>query len=137
MSFTDNLKKSLGFEEGEYGSGYTFDEGYNGEPDPFFEGILIPYKFPETKAFMEIILIKPKSVDDMDYIFDQVVEENNPVIMDLSFMEKKGAAEFKQAGEKLKVLRQQYNAEAILLSKSDDKNLIIVTPARVKLIRKE
>ena len=134
MSFTDNLKKSLGFEEGEYGSGYTFDEGYNGEPDPFFEDFdpIIP-----EQSFYEIILIKPKSVDDMDYIFDQVVEENNPVIMDLSFMEKKGAAEFKQAGEKLKVLRQQYNAEAILLSKSDDKNLIIVTPARIKLIRKE
>ena len=132
MSFTDNLKKSLGFEEGEYGSGYTFDE-FDGE-EPFFEEFdpIVP-----EQSFYEIILIKPKSIDDMDYIFDQVVEENNPVIMDLSFMEKKGENEFRQAGERLKLLRQQYNAEAILLSKTDDKNLIIITPARVKLIRKD
>ena len=35
MSFTDNLKKSLGFEEGEFGGGYTFDN--YGEEEPFFE----------------------------------------------------------------------------------------------------
>ncbi len=132
MSFTDNLKKSLGFEEGEFGSGYTFDN--YGEEEPFFEDFdpIIP-----EQSFYEIILIKPKSIDDMDYVFDQVVEENNPVIMDLSFIEKKGDNEFRQAGERLKVLRQQYNAEAILLSHSEDKNLIIITPARIKLVRKD
>lgn len=132
MSFTDNLKKSLGFEEGEFGGGYTFDN--YGEEEPFFEDFdpIIP-----EQSFYEIILIKPKSIDDMDYVFDQVVEENNPVIMDLSFIEKKGDNEFRQAGERLKVLRQQYNAEAILLSHSEDKNLIIITPARIKLVRKD
>ncbi len=132
MSFTDNLKKSLGFEEGEFGGGYTFDN--YGEEEPFFEDYdpIIP-----EQSFYEIILIKPKSIDDMDYVFDQVVEENNPVIMDLSFIEKKGDNEFRQAGERLKVLRQQYNAEAILLSHSEDKNLIIITPARIKLVRKD
>ncbi len=132
MSFTDNLKKSLGFEEGEYGGGYTFDD-FN-QDDQFFEEF---DPISPEQSFYEIILIKPKSVDDMDYIFDQVVEENNPVIMDLSFMEKKGANEFKQAGERLKLLRQQYNAEAILLAQAEDKNLIIVTPSRVKLVRKD
>lgn len=132
MSFTDNLKKSLGFEEGELGRGYSYDDF--GDNDSFFEEFdpIIP-----EQSFYEIILIKPKSIDDMDYIFDQVVEGNNPVIMDLSFIEKKGENEFRQAGERLKVLRQQYNAEAILLAQNEDKNLIIVTPARIKLIKKD
>ena len=133
MSFADNLKKSLGFEEDDgFGSAYGIDdEFYYDEPEDEFTSIS-----PE-QTFYEIILIKPKSVDDMDYVFDQIVEENNPVILDLNFIEKKGQKEFRQAAEVLKVLRQQYGAEAILLSQSEDKNLIIVTPSRVKLVRKE
>jgi len=133
MSFTDNLKKSLGFEEEGFGSEYG---GYS-EFGEFDDGFGDDFSISPEQSFYEIILIKPKSIDDMDYVFDQVVEENNPVILDLVFLEKKGINEFRQAGERLKVLREQYNAEAILLSQSADKNLIIVTPSRVKLVRKD
>ena len=131
MSFTDNLKKSLGFEEDDFGSAYGIsDYGEEIYDDDFLT-------ISPEQSFYEIILIRPKSVDDMDYVFDQIVEENNPVILDLKFLEKQGQREFRQAGEVLKVLRQQYKAEAILLSQSEDKNLIIVTPPRVKLVRKD
>jgi SepF-like predicted cell division protein (DUF552 family) len=132
MSFTDNLKKSLGFEEDDFGTAYGISD--YGEED-FFEDEFTTISPEQT--FYEIVLIRPKSVDDMDYIFDQIVEENNPVILDLKFLEKQGEREFRQAGEILKLLRSQYGAEAILLSQAEDKNLIIVTPSRVKLVRKE
>ena len=83
MSFTDNLKKSLGFEEDDFGSAYGISD--YGE-DEFFEEEFTSISPEQT--FYEIVLIRPKSVDDMDYIFDQIVEENNPVILDLKFLEK-------------------------------------------------
>lgn len=132
MSFTDNLKKSLGFEEDDFGSAYGISD--YGE-DEFFEEEFTSISPEQT--FYEIVLIRPKSVDDMDYIFDQIVEENNPVILDLKFLEKQSQKDFRQAGEILKILRHQYGSEAILLSQSEDKNLIIVTPSRVKLVRKD
>ena len=132
MSFTDNLKKSLGFEEDDFGSAYGISD--YGE-DEFFEEEFTTISPEQT--FYEIVLIRPKSVDDMDYIFDQIVEENNPVILDLKFLEKQSNKDFRQAGEILKLLRHQYGAEAILLSQAEDKNLIIVTPSRVKLVRKD
>lgn len=130
MSFTDNLKKSLGFEEDPYGMSYSVD----GFDDSFLDD---DFTISPEQSFYEIILIKPQSIDDMDYVFDQVVEENNPVILDLIHLEKQGVAEFRKAGERLKVLREQYNAQAILLAQSSEKNLIIVTPSRVKLVRKD
>ena len=132
MSFTDNLKKSLGFEEDDFGTAYVISD--YGEED-FFEDEFTTISPEQT--FYEIVLIRPKSVDDMDYIFDQIVEENNPVILDLKFLEKQSEKDFRQAGEILKLLRHQYGAEAILLSQTEDKNLIIVTPSRVKLVRKD
>ena len=132
MSFTDNLKKSLGFEEDDFGTAYGISD--YGE-DEFFEDEFTTISPEQT--FYEIVLIRPKSVDDMDYIFDQIVEENNPVILDLKFLEKQSEKDFRQAGEILKLLRHQYGAEAILLSQTEDKNLIIVTPSRVKLVRKD
>ena len=132
MSFTDNLKKSLGFEEDDFGTAYGISD--YGE-DEFFEDEFTTISPEQT--FYEIVLIRPKSVDDMDYIFDQIVEENNPVILDLKFLEKQSEKDFRQAGEILKLLRHQYGAEAILLSQAEDKNLIIVTPSRVKLVRKD
>ena len=132
MSFTDNLKKSLGFEEDDFGSAYGISD--YGE-DEFFEDAFTTISPEQT--FYEIVLIRPKSVDDMDYIFDQIVEENNPVILDLKFLEKQSEKDFRQAGEILKLLRHQYGAEAILLSQTEDKNLIIITPSRVKLVRKD
>ena len=132
MRFTDNLKKSLGFEEDDFGSAYGISD--YGEDEFFEEGFT---SISPEQTFYEIVLIRPKSVDDMDYIFDQIVEENNPVILDLKFLEKQSQKDFRQAGEILKILRHQYGAEAILLSQSEDKNLIIVTPSRVKLVRKD
>ena len=132
MSFTDNLKKSLGFEEDDFGSAYGISD--YGE-DEFFEEEFTTISPEQT--FYEIVLIRPKSVDDMDYIFDQIVEENNPVILDLKFLEKQSEKDFRQAGEILKLLRHQYGAEAILLAQAEDKNLIIITPSRVKLVRKD
>ena len=132
MSFADNLKKSLGFEEDDFGTAYGISD--YGEED-FFEDEFTTISPEQT--FYEIVLIRPKSVDDMDYIFDQIVEENNPVILDLKFLEKQSEKDFRQAGEILKLLRHQYGAEAILLSQTEDKNLIIVTPSRVKLVRKD
>ena len=132
MSFTDNLKKSLGFEEDDFGSAYGISD--YGE-DEFFEEEFTTISPEQT--FYEIVLIRPKSVDDMDYIFDQIVEENNPVILDLKFLEKQSEKDFRQAGEILKLLRHQYGAEAILLAQAEEKNLIIVTPSRVKLVRKD
>ena len=70
MSFTDNLKKSLGFEEDDFGSAYGISD--YGE-DEFFEDEFTTISPEQT--FYEIVLIRPKSVDDMDYIFDQIVEE--------------------------------------------------------------
>ena len=135
MSFNDNLKKRLGYEEDDYVS--TYGEGDYGDDIGFIDDEDEFTSISPEQTFYEIILIRPKSVDDMDYVFDQIVEENNPVILDLKFLEKQGEREFRQAGEILKLLRSQYGAEAILLSQAEDKNLIIVTPSRVKLVRKE
>ena len=135
MSFTDNLKKSLGFEEDDFGSAYGIsDYGEDIQFDDEDDGFL---SISPEQTFYEIVLIRPKSADDMDYVFDQIVEENNPVILDLKFLQKQSEKDFRQAGEILKLLRGQYGAEAILLSQTEDKNLIIVTPSRVKLVRKD
>ena len=115
---------------------FNFEDDFADEfEEDFFEDEFTTISPEQT--FYEIVLIRPKSVDDMDYIFDQIVEENNPVILDLKFLEKQSEKDFRQAGEILKLLRHQYGAEAILLSQTEDKNLIIVTPSRVKLVRKD
>ena len=66
MSFADNLKKSLGFEEDDFGSAYGIGE--YGEED--FEDEFTTISPEQT--FYEIILIRPKSVDDMDYVLIQI-----------------------------------------------------------------
>jgi len=126
MSFIDTLKRSLGFDEETQSHG----NDYAGELlDNDF------YIAPE-QPFYEIILIRPRTVDDMDYVFDQIVEENNPVIIDLGFLENQGPDPFQMAGEKIKILRKEYKAEAISLCKGQEKNMIILTPSRVKIIKK-
>nr|WP_243687648.1 hypothetical protein [Methanobacterium formicicum] len=50
-------------------------------------------------------------------------------------MEKNSTEDFKLAGEKLKAFRDNHGGEAILLCKNG-RNIIIVTPAEIKLIRK-
>lgn len=128
MSFIDTLKRSLGFDE-ETKEPVTSDYAEDILENDF-------YIAPE-QPFYEIILIRPRTVDDMDYVFDQVVEENNPVIVDLAFLENEGPDPFQMAGEKIKILRKEYKAEAISLCKGPDKNMIILTPSRIKIIKKE
>ena len=72
----------------------------------------------------------------MDYVFDQVCEENNPVIINLSRLIKNNRGDFRIAGEMLKSLRKDYNAQAILLNKSSDKTLILITPEKVNVVKK-
>lgn len=171
MSFTDTLKRSLGFEEtesnGNRGEGFDFNGFINSfrrppqdnqqqstasanqqqykpkpktvpnpaaNPDPVWDDddfVIIP-----DRSFYEIILLRPKSIDDVNYIVDQVIEEKNPVIVDLSFLQKESPANFNLAGEKIKQMRERYGAQALLLARSEDKNLIIISPKKVKVINK-
>ncbi|WP_405295481.1 cell division protein SepF [Methanobrevibacter sp.] len=180
MSFTDDLKRSLGFEETESGSKQNNSLGImdgireilkpkenpnrpqqnnqhqyqpnsqqpygqprhtqspNPRPQPkppvaddFDDFVIVP-----EQSFYEIVLIRPKTLDDINYVVDQVLEEKNPVILDLSFLEKESAPNFKLAGEKIKQMRAKYGAQALLLSRTEDKNLIIVSPKKVKVINK-
>lgn len=169
MSFTDALKRSLGFEESESANG---DEGpgisdmlkgivnpsnnqnmqqnnqqqyrpnpqnvqsqnrpRTSNPQPAYDDFVIT---PE-QTYYEIALIRPKTIDDINYVVDQVIEEKNPVILDLSFLEKESEPNFKLAGDKIKQMRERYGAQALLLSRTDDKNLIIVSPKKVKIVIK-
>ena len=92
--------------------------------------------FLTINAFYEIVLIRPKTIDDINYVVDQVIEEKNPVILDLSFLEKESAPNFKLAGDKIKQMRTRYGAQALLLARSEEKNLIIISPKKVKVINK-
>ena len=165
MSFTDTLKRSLGFEETESGEkkdreGFNLTEFINNftksnnhaqqqtnasqndswsksqqdvtEYDYFDDDYVIT---PE-QSFYEVILIRPKTIDDINYVVDQVIEEQNPVILDLSFLEKESAANFKLAGDKIKQMRTRYGAQALLLARTEEKNLIIISPKKVKVINK-
>ena len=175
MSFTDTLKRSLGFEEPESHSNLDSNhesaldnlskminnltktenkpnntqqhqtqqnkpqqkpspvQNPNPRPAPVYDEyeVIIP-----EQSFYEIVLIRPKTIDDINYVVDQVLEENNPVILDLSFLERESAANFKLAGEKIKQMRTRYGVQALLLARTDDKDLIIVSPKKVKVIDK-
>lgn len=173
MSFTDDLKRSLGFEETDdnkkKNNGPSIidsirdvlkpkeninrqqgnpQQQYRPTPrtvpnptrpqpkpepayDDFDDYVIIP-----EQSFYEIVLIRPKSIDDINYIVDQVIEEKNPVIVDLSFLEKESAPNFKLAGDKINQMRARYGAQALLLSRTEEKNLIIISPKKVKVINK-
>lgn len=94
------------------------------------------YVIIPEQSYYEIVLIRPKTIDDINYVVDQVIEEQNPVILDLSFLERESAANFKLAGDKIKQMREKYGAQAVLLARNEDKNLIIVSPKKVKVINK-
>ena len=104
-------------------------------PTPVYEDpedyVIIP-----DQSFYEIVLIRPKTIDDINYVVDQVIGEQNPVILDLSFLEKESSANFKLAGDKIKQMRANYGAQALLLSRSEDKNLIIIAPRKVRVVNK-
>ena len=106
-------------------------------PQPKQEPVYDEYEviIPE-QSFYEIVLIRPKSLDDINYVVDQVIEAQNPVILDLSFLEKESPANFKLAGDKIKQMREKYGVQAVLLARSEDKDLIIVSPKKVKVLNK-
>jgi SepF-like predicted cell division protein (DUF552 family) len=112
----DYLKKNLGLE----------DEHTKKEE----ETIIVP-----EHSFYEIILMKIKNLDDFIDALRHIEEEKTPIIMDLSHFERDEPEDFTNAGEKLKAFRDKTGGEAILLCKND-KNIIIVTPPEIKLIRK-
>ena len=185
MSFTDDLKRSLGFEEtDEKNEGPGVIDSIRGAVKPFVDNVgqqinkqqqsrknqqqyrqnqqqyaQVPKPAQKTnprptpkpapvyedyddfviipeQSYYEIVLIRPKTIDDINYVVDQVIEEQNPVILDLSFLEKESAPNFKLAGDKIKQMRERYGAQALLLARSDEKNLIIVSPKKVKVINK-
>lgn len=150
MNFMDNIKKSLGFEvDEEYGSQNrnTNPNRQAPRPNPNFGRKPSPTPSPRPKfddiepivpeqPFYEIVLIRPRTIDDINYVVDQVLEEKNPVLLDLSFLENESPANFKLAGEKIKQMRARYGAQALLLSRSSEKNLIILSPKKVKLVKK-
>lgn len=111
----DFVKKNLGIE----------DEEKKEEQ----ETIIVP-----EHSLYEIILMKAKNLDDMEDALNQIIDEKNPIIMDMSELEIK-PEEFKLAGEKLKQFRQNIGGEAILICKNG-KEVIIITPPEIKLIRK-
>jgi SepF-like predicted cell division protein (DUF552 family) len=130
MSIIDNIKKSLGFEENNKSD---IKSDFDGE----YDGSLPTSITPVNSFLYEIILIRPKTSDDVDYIYDQIVKDENPVIIDIKYLENEGPDSFQMVGDKIKVLRENHNAEAISLSKSENKNLILITPSKVKIIKKE
>ena len=143
MGFTDALKRSLGFEE-DTSLHNKQQNNYRRPSTPSSDfrmsnnnaSDLSSVSISPEQSFYEIMLIRPKTIDDINYVVDQVLEESNPVILDLSFLEKEGPANFKLAGEKIKQMRSNYGAEALLLSRCNDKNLIIIAPKGVSLVRK-
>ena len=116
MDIMDSLKKNLGLEE---------DRQKEDQ-----ETIIVP-----EHSFYEIILMKINNLDDFIEALRQIEEEKNPIIMDLTNFEKNVPEDFAVAGEKLKTFRDKTGGEAILLCKNS-KNVIIVTPPEIKLIRK-
>lgn len=176
MSFMDNLKRSLGFEENENidfnstkenalsnisamfnnltnSSNKSDAQQQNSNqqhepeprpapnhdptpkpnPTPFYDEFEV---ITPEQSFYEIVLIRPKTIDDINYVIDQVLEEKNPVILDLSFLERESAANFKLAGEKIKQMRTRFGVQALLLARTEDKDLILVAPDKVKVINK-
>jgi len=125
MSLIGKFKESLGLKEKEHENSKDFIDELLGDD------VIEP-----VQAFYEIVLIRPQSMDDMDYVVDQVSEENNPVIVDLGYFEEEGLDAFQMAVEKIDILRQKHGAESILLCNAPDKNMIIISPPRINLVDK-
>lgn len=113
----DYLKKNLGMEE------------QSGDKEEQ-ETIIVP-----EHSFYEIILSKINNLDDFLEALRQIEEGKFPIIMDLSNFEKDVPEDFKIAGENLKAFREKTGGEAILLCRNG-KNVMIVSPPEIKLIRK-
>jgi SepF-like predicted cell division protein (DUF552 family) len=113
----DLIKKNLGLEE----------ERRVEEEEK--ETIIVP-----EHSFYEIILMKAQGIPDIEDALKQIIEEKNPIILDMGFIDD-NPDEFKHVGAKLKEFRDTVGGEAILLCKNG-KNVVIITPPEIKLVRK-
>lgn len=112
----DYIKKNLGLDNGS-------------EEEEEKETIIVP-----EHSFYEIILMKAQGIHDIEDALNQIKEEKNPIILDMGYIDN-DPEEFKLVGEKLKNFRETVGGEAILLCKSG-KNVVIITPPEIKLLRK-
>lgn len=140
MSFMDALKRSLGFEASEETSSNNLSSG-NSYATEYYEDDIDDYEMDSDYLYYddptyEIMLLRPKNIDDINYIIDQIIEEKNPVIVDLAFLQKESPANFKLATDKIKYMRSNFGAEAFLLTKTEDKHLFIITPDNVRVVKK-
>ena len=127
MSLLEKFKRSLGFSGKEREQLIHDDWGMDLDDD---------FISPEPILY-EIIVIQPRSMDDMDYVHDHIVEENNPVIVDLTYLADEGEDILKMAGEKINILREQHKTQSISLCNTLDKKMIILAPPQVKIIKKD
>ncbi len=146
MSFFGNIKRSLGFEGDLNNMGNTSRPSYgdlssgqspdlNNSYDYDYNAFDLDSITPQ-ESLDNIILTRPRDTDDMDYVYDQVVQARNPVIVDLSELKRAESGDYRIAGEMLTALRKQHNAHAILLNNSKDKSLILIAPESVNIVRK-
>ncbi|MDR1820378.1 MAG: hypothetical protein LBR15_09075 [Methanobrevibacter sp.] len=110
MSWIDTIKRSLGVEEASRRPESPILDDHIEHRD---EDVSIT---PE-QSYYEIILIKLKNEDDLNYVHDQIVEEENPVVIDVAYLEKQGA-------------------EAVLLCKTKDTHMVLIAPNRVEINKK-
>jgi len=125
MSFIEKIRKNLGEDEKE-------DEPFI--PDEFEHEI---EDFFETPLSYDISLIRPQSMDDIVFVFNQIVDEGNPVIVDLGFLEEEKFDTYQIALEKIDFLRQEYDVESILLCKTSNQNIILLAPSRIEIVKNE
>lgn len=71
MSFVDTLKRSLGFEE----SSVQRDAAISDFADEFLDET---YTITPEQPFYEIILIRPRTLEDMDYILIKLFKKIIP-----------------------------------------------------------
>jgi len=91
----------------------------------------------ENPLTYDIPLIRPLSMDDMVFVFDQIVDEGNSVIVDLGFLEEQNSDTYQIALEKIDFLREEYDVGSVLLCKTSEKNLFLLAPSRVKIVKNE
>ena len=131
MNFVDSLKKSLGIDDKE--SLHSPIEDTINENSFIDEDVITP-----MQSFYEILLFRPKILDDVDYITDQIVQEQNPVIVDIAYIEEfEGEQAVEKIGDTLRFLKEEHETEVILLCKNEEKHMFLISPARVKILKKE
>ena len=134
MSFMNAIRRSLGFEEQE--EKIPNNLAPEGRSSYYDDVTIYPEEVYYDNSDFEIMLIRPKTIDDINYVIDQIIEEKNPVIIDLSFLERESPANYKLAADKINYMRSNFGAEALLLAHTSTKNLVILAPDNISLIKK-